>query len=131
MDGYNSVDNFAPGSTTPTATLTGLDNPIALAFDGNGKLYVANEGNNTVSEFNPGSTTPNATLNVTTGRPRDRRWQRPSSWGAARTDPRLLRPATTRQPTPARQPDHDRQRGPGRVVAHTHKEDAHSHELLD
>ena len=28
---------------TPTATLTGLNNPRALAFDSSGNLYVANE----------------------------------------------------------------------------------------
>ena len=56
------MSEFAPGSTTPTATLTGLNDPEALAFDSSGNLYVANTGNNTVSEFAPGSTTPTATL---------------------------------------------------------------------
>ena len=36
---------------TPSATLTGLTAPHALAFDASGNLYVANENNNTVSEF--------------------------------------------------------------------------------
>ena len=36
------MSEFAPGSTTPTATLTGLSSPAALAFDSNGNLYVAN-----------------------------------------------------------------------------------------
>ena len=58
----NTVSEFAPGSTTPTATLTGLDYPDALAFDSSGNLYVANGATNTVSEFAPGSTTPTATL---------------------------------------------------------------------
>jgi hypothetical protein len=54
-------------STTPTATLTGLDHPDALAFDSSGNLYVANEGTynavgHTVSEFAPGSTAPTTTL---------------------------------------------------------------------
>ena len=56
---------FAPGSTTPTATLTGLNNPFALAFDSSGNLYVVNydnNGNSIVSKFAPGSTTPTATL---------------------------------------------------------------------
>jgi hypothetical protein len=57
-----TVTEFAPGSTTATATLTGLDNPRALAFDGSGNLFVANFDNSTVSEFAPGSTTPTATL---------------------------------------------------------------------
>ena len=56
------MSEFAPGSTTPTATLTGLDYPEALAFDSSGNLYVANAVSDTVSEFAPGSTTPTATL---------------------------------------------------------------------
>ncbi len=64
MANYESatVSEFAPGSTTPTATLTGLNYPIALAFDSSGNLYVANEAGTTVSKFAPGSTTPTATL---------------------------------------------------------------------
>ena len=58
-------------STTPTATLTGLSNPCALAFDANGNLYVANLGSSvsgtTVSEFAPGAATPTATLTGLTG----------------------------------------------------------------
>ena len=45
------MSEFAPGSTTPTATLTGLDRPDALAFDGRGNLFVANQKLATVSEF--------------------------------------------------------------------------------
>ena len=41
--GNGTVSKFAPGSTTPSATLTGLSNPYALAFDGSGNLYVAND----------------------------------------------------------------------------------------
>ena len=51
------VGALAPLSTTPSATLTGLGQPDALAFDSSGNLYVANDGNNTVSKFAPGSTT--------------------------------------------------------------------------
>src|SRR5262249_13790570 len=50
----NTVSEFAPGSTTPTATLTGLNAPNALAFDREGNLFVANFGSGagtTVSEF--------------------------------------------------------------------------------
>ena len=49
-------------STTPTATLTGLNYPRALAFDASGDLFVANAIGETVSEFAPGSTAPSATL---------------------------------------------------------------------
>jgi uncharacterized repeat protein (TIGR03803 family) len=49
-------------STTPTATLTGLYAPQALAFDASGNLFVANQNYTTVSEFAPGATTPTATL---------------------------------------------------------------------
>ena len=41
-NGNGTVSEFAPGSTTPTATLTGLNDPYALAFDSSGNLYVAN-----------------------------------------------------------------------------------------
>ncbi len=48
----------------PAATLAGVFTPQALAFDGNGNLYVANYNNGgAVSEFAPGSTTATATLN--------------------------------------------------------------------
>jgi hypothetical protein len=49
-------------SSTPTATLTGLNGPASLAFDSHGNLFVPNESGTTVSEFAPGSTTPTATL---------------------------------------------------------------------
>src|SRR5207237_7178559 len=38
-----TVSEFAAGSTTPTATLTGLSDPVALAFDSQGNLFVAND----------------------------------------------------------------------------------------
>src|SRR5262249_47556216 len=51
------VSVFAPGSTTPTGSLAGLNAPFALAFDANGNLFVANSGANsggtTVSVFAP------------------------------------------------------------------------------
>jgi hypothetical protein len=49
-------------STTPTATLRGLDDPHDMAFDASGSLYVANFYADTVSVFAPGATTPAATL---------------------------------------------------------------------
>jgi sugar lactone lactonase YvrE len=60
---YNASGNLLPGGTTLTSTLTGLNGPIALAFDGDGNLYVANVFGNTpgssgttVSVFASGST---------------------------------------------------------------------------
>ena len=47
---WYTVSQFAPGSTTPTGTFTGLSGPTALAFDSNGYLYVANDIG-TVSEL--------------------------------------------------------------------------------
>jgi DNA-binding beta-propeller fold protein YncE len=62
--GNNTVSEFAPGGSTPIATLSGLNGPVALACDSGGNLYVANGDGNTVSEFAAGSTgtTPTATL---------------------------------------------------------------------
>ena len=54
------VGRSARLSATPTATLTGLNNPFALAFSPAGSLYVTNGLGSTVSEFNPGAVTPSA-----------------------------------------------------------------------
>ncbi len=70
---FDTVAEFTPGATEPTAVLTGIGIPDALAFDSNDNLYVANGGyiiagfpnviaGTTISEFAPGSTTPTATL---------------------------------------------------------------------
>jgi hypothetical protein len=65
QSGY-TVSKFAPGATTPTATLTGLLMPWGMAFDGSGNLYVGNSAaqnnNSTISKFAPGATTPTTTL---------------------------------------------------------------------
>ena len=60
--GNNTVSKFAPGATSPNATLTGLNYPVGLAFDASGNLYVTNNSGNSVSRFAPGSTSPSATL---------------------------------------------------------------------
>jgi sugar lactone lactonase YvrE len=51
-------------TNTPSATLTGVYGPQALAFDTGGNLYVANSRSdtNTVSKFAPGSLDPGTTL---------------------------------------------------------------------
>ena len=51
-------------ATSPNATLTGLSYPNALAFDGSGNLYVANQIGGTVSKYAPGDITPRETLTV-------------------------------------------------------------------
>ena len=57
----NTVSVFAPGSTTPSSTLTGLNDPQALAFDASGDLYVSNTGSTTVSVFSkPAPAVPTA-----------------------------------------------------------------------
>src|SRR5262249_26239160 len=60
-NGQGTVSVFAPGSTTPTATLPGLNTPWALAVDANGDVFVANTGfegdlGTTVSKFGPDGT---------------------------------------------------------------------------
>ncbi len=47
---------------TPRTDLTGLNSPVALAFDSVGNLYVAGENANTVSVFAPGATTAFRTI---------------------------------------------------------------------
>ncbi len=59
---HDTVSEFAPGATSPTAILTGLNGPDALAFDGSGNLYVANSYGTTVSMFMPGAISPSAVL---------------------------------------------------------------------
>ncbi len=60
---HNTVNEYAPGATTPTAVLSGgLNFAGAMAFDSHGDLFVANYDGSTVSEFTPGATTPTATL---------------------------------------------------------------------
>ncbi len=53
------IVKFAPGATTPTAILSGLNLPSDLICDSQGDLY-ASFINGTVYKYTPGSTTPSA-----------------------------------------------------------------------
>ena len=62
--GPNTVTEYAPGTTTPSKTIsTGINEPTGLAFDKQGTLYVSNFAG-TVTEYPAGYTTgnPSATL---------------------------------------------------------------------
>jgi len=50
------------GHGKPQAIRDGIRSPDALAFDGSGVLYVANDGNSTVTEYEPGSGVPFRTI---------------------------------------------------------------------
>lgn len=54
--GAGQVDSFAPGSSTATTLITGLNQPHQVAMDGNGNLFVADSGNNRVVELPAGGT---------------------------------------------------------------------------
>lgn len=70
--GKDQILVYAPGATTPMRTITaGLDEPVALAIDSQGTLYVANcacgtngsnTGSNTVTEYANGGTTLTNTI---------------------------------------------------------------------
>jgi len=53
------------GSTATSFLTTGLSNPVGMAFDASGNLYVANYGSNTVSKVAAGTST--ATPFITSG----------------------------------------------------------------
>ncbi len=55
--GSNSVSEYAPGTISPTATITGLGDPSGLAVDARGNLFVGTYGE-VMQEVLPGSTTP-------------------------------------------------------------------------
>ena len=59
----NTVSEFAPGSTTPIATISGLANPTVLAINGLDNLFVLQTAyNGLVGEYAPGTTTAGFTL---------------------------------------------------------------------
>ena len=54
-----STTVYAPGATTPTLTLTGLDAPQAVTLDQSGNVWVLNRGTNPgIAVYAPGATTP-------------------------------------------------------------------------
>jgi hypothetical protein len=61
LTGVVSGDEVAFETNSDTA-LTGLNDPLTVATDSDGNVYVLNSGQNTVSKFAPGSTIPTATL---------------------------------------------------------------------
>lgn len=64
----NKIVLFNPNKTAPTPIgqiTSGINAPIGVAVDKNGKIYVANIGNNTVTEYLHGHTSPSTT--ITTG----------------------------------------------------------------
>jgi hypothetical protein len=59
-----AVYAFNPnGAAKPLETIvTGISEPMGIALDGSGALYVANSGNNTVTVYAPGTTSPSKTF---------------------------------------------------------------------
>jgi DNA-binding beta-propeller fold protein YncE len=52
--GNNTIVKFTSGGVASVFANSGLDNPVGLAFDSAGNLYVANAGNsNTIMKFTP------------------------------------------------------------------------------
>ena len=44
---------MTPAGVVSTFVSSGLSDPVGLAFDAAGNLYVANDGNNTISKVTP------------------------------------------------------------------------------
>ena len=59
-DGNPIINEYLPGSNSPTVTLTGFTAPMALACDPGGDLFV--DDNGSVMEFAAGSSSPTAPL---------------------------------------------------------------------
>jgi sugar lactone lactonase YvrE len=59
--GSGSVAVYSPGSDAPAKVLKGTDDPVSLAFDASGKIYVANDGPNYdagIGVYNPNRAKP-------------------------------------------------------------------------
>lgn len=60
--GGNTVTEYPIGSTSPSVTITnGISNPLGLAIDGSGRLYVSNYPA-AITEYTAGSTSPSVTI---------------------------------------------------------------------
>jgi len=60
----NTIVEYAVGSSTPTATLTGLQDPIGVAVGRDGTVYACPASPHSCAVYAHGSTTPTATLRV-------------------------------------------------------------------
>ena len=78
-DSNSQVSEFAPNGTQ-IATFPGLANPISIAFDGNGDMYVGQQLTAKIAEFQP---TPNAQASATA----PAGWTRLTDLGTAPADP--------------------------------------------
>ena len=78
-DSNSQVSEFAPNGAQ-VATFPGLANPISIAFDGNGDMYVGQQLTAKIAEFEP---TPNTQANATA----PAGWTRLTDLGTAPADP--------------------------------------------
>ncbi|HEV3092131.1 MAG TPA: hypothetical protein VGX91_11900 [Candidatus Cybelea sp.] len=59
----NDIEQYPPGRTTPSVTITnGVNSPIGAAIDGNQTLYVSNTSPASIAEYSYGSTSPSRTI---------------------------------------------------------------------
>jgi hypothetical protein len=63
-EGADNVLVFAPGSTSPSKTLSGLTSPSAVAVGSDGTVYVAEFSQNAVVEVDPGARSPSRKLSI-------------------------------------------------------------------
>jgi YVTN family beta-propeller protein len=58
----NTLTTYAPDGSRTTPTIGALDNPVAVAVDAAGKIYVANANSDTVTAYNPDGTPSTPTI---------------------------------------------------------------------
>jgi len=78
-DSNSQVSEFAPNGTQ-VATFPGLANPISIAFDGNGDMFVGQQLTAKIAEFDP---TPGTAANASA----PANWTRQTDLGTAPADP--------------------------------------------